>query len=189
VLLGLTGGIGAGKSTALAAFAKLGCPTLSSDAVVHELYATREVREAVVDLFGVEVLAPDGEVERGRVAARAFADPAVLRSLERLMHPLVARRVGEFRAAADAAGAPLCVHEVPLLFEAGLADRYDLVVLVTAPDELRRARDPRRFAARAAHQLSENEKRLLADEVYVNDGTRAELEAWVEALVRRLLAS
>jgi len=78
------------------------------------------------------------------------------------------------------------VHEVPLLFEAGLEDRYDRVVLVTAPDDVRRARDPERWSQRAARQLGEDEKRGRADDVYDNTGSLEELDAWVAALVERL---
>ena len=91
MLLGLTGGIGAGKSTALAAFERLGCPTLSSDAVVHALYREPEVRAAVVERFGPDVLGADGEVARAAVAARVFSDDIARRWLEQLLHPRVGR--------------------------------------------------------------------------------------------------
>jgi dephospho-CoA kinase len=189
VLLGLTGGIGAGKSTALAAFERLGCPTLSSDAIVHALYLEPDVRSAVVERFGPGVLGDDGEVARGRLAARVFADDIARRWLEQLLHPRVAAAVAEWRREQESArpGA-LLVHEVPLLYEAGLADRYDAVVLITASDDVRRARVPERFDERAAAQLPEAEKVARADHVYVNDGTPAELERWVEELVARLRA-
>jgi dephospho-CoA kinase len=187
VLVGLTGGVGSGKSAALDAFARQGCATLSSDAVVRELYATRAVRDAVVDRLGAQALAPDGSVDRGRLAAVAFEDPAVLRFLERLLHPLVADALAAAVAAAAEQGRALLVHEVPLLFEADLAGRYDVVVVVTASDAVRRRRAGERFA-RARHQLPEEQKARLANEVYVNDGTLEELEAWVGAVVRRLAA-
>jgi dephospho-CoA kinase len=187
VLLGLTGGIGAGKSTALAAFERLGCPTLSSDAVVHAAYRDPDVRTAVAEHFGPGVLDEEGEIARPALAGRVFADADERRWLERLLHPLVAAELEQWHAeqAALHPGAVL-VHEVPLLYEAGLADRYDAVVLVTAPDELRRARRPAHFDERVAAQLPESEKVARADHVYVNDGTRAELEQWVSDLVERL---
>jgi dephospho-CoA kinase len=187
ILLGLTGGIAAGKSTALGAFARAGCPVLSSDAVVHELYRRPEIRDAVVDRLGARVLDSEGTVDRGALAAIAFADPDVLAFLEQLLHPLVERERERFREAAAGSGARVAVQEVPLLFERGSADRYDRTVLITAPEELRRARDPR-VALRQAHQMPEDEKRALADEVYVNDGPVEALEAWVAALVERLSA-
>jgi len=187
VLLGLTGGIGAGKTTALRAFERLGCPTLSSDAVVHALYRDPEVREAVVGRFGPGVLDAGGEVARPEVAARVFSDEVARRWLEQLLHPRVAAELARWRREQETAhpGAIL-VHEVPLLFEAGLAERYDGVVLITAPDEVRRARSPQRFDERAATQLPEAVKAERADHVYVNDGTLDDLERWVADLVSRL---
>jgi dephospho-CoA kinase len=187
VLLGLTGGIGAGKSTALAAFEQLGCPTLSSDAVVHALYRQPDVRSAVVERFGPEVLATDGEVARAALAARVFSDDIARRWLEQLLHPRVADALERWRREQEAADpGSLLVHEVPLLYEAGLAERYDGVVLITAPDELRRARSPARFAERAGAQLPEADKVARADYVYFNDGTPADLQRWVADLVARL---
>jgi dephospho-CoA kinase len=190
VLLGLTGGIGAGKSTALAAFGRQGCPTLSSDAVVHGLYRDADVRAAVVERFGPGILGDDGEVSRPAVAARVFSDDIARRWLERLLHPLVAAALERWRGEQETLhpGAVL-VHEVPLLYEANLADRYDAVVLITAPDEIRRARSPERFDERAAAQLPEAQKVARAQHVYVNDGTPAELERWVADLVARLRAA
>jgi dephospho-CoA kinase len=187
VLLGLTGGIGAGKSTALAAFAQLGCPTLSSDEIVHALYLEPEVRAAVAERFGPAVLGDDGEVARPALAQRVFADSADRRWLEDLLHPRVASALERWRDRQEAKhpGA-LLVHEVPLLYEADLADRYDAVVLITAPDDVRRARRPAQFDERAAAQLPEADKVARADHVYVNDGTPAELEQWVAGLVERL---
>ncbi|MDP9255813.1 MAG: dephospho-CoA kinase [Actinomycetota bacterium] len=187
MLLGLTGGIGAGKSTALAAFAQLGCPTLSSDQIVHALYLDPEVRAAVAEHFGPGVLGEDGEVSRSALGRRVFADDGDRRWLEGLLHPRVAAALGRWREEQEAAhpGA-LLVHEVPLLYEAGLADRYDAVVLITAPDDLRRARRPEHFDERAATQLPEGDKAAHADHVYVNAGTPAELERWVAGVVERL---
>ena len=187
MLLGLTGGIGAGKSTALAAFARLGCPTLSSDEIVHALYLDPEVRAAVTEHFGPGVLGDDGEVARSALAERVFADDGDRRWLEGLLHPRVAAALARWRDEQLAAhSGALLVHEVPLLYEAGLADRYDAVVLITAPDDVRRARRPEHFDERAATQLPEDDKAARADHVYVNDGTPAELEHWVGELVERL---
>ena len=184
MVLGLTGGIGAGKSTALAAFARRGCPTLSSDEIVHGLYRTAAVRDAVVGRFGREVIDASGEVDRARLAAIAFADPAAREFLESLLHPLVADELERFRAAHGED--EVLVHEVPLLYEAGLADRYDAVVVVTAPDDVRRLRVPRGFDERSASQLPEVDKLELADYVIVNDGDPARLDAAIGALLRAL---
>jgi dephospho-CoA kinase len=187
VLLGLTGGIGAGKSTALAAFERLGCPTLSSDAIVHALYLEPEVRSAVLEHFGPGVLGDDGQISRATLGARVFGDAADRRWLEQLLHPRVAAALDDWRREqAVAHPGALLVHEVPLLYEADLADRYDAVVLITAPGDVRRARRPEHFDERAAAQLPEAEKAARADHVYVNDGTPADLERWVADLVSRL---
>jgi dephospho-CoA kinase len=144
------------------------------------------VRDAVVGRFGPEVLGADGEVDRALVARRAFAEPEHLRFLERLLHPLVAAEVARWRAEQSAAGARLLVHEVPLLFEAGVAGRYEHVVLITAPDEVRRARSPERWDQRSRHQLPEEAKRAGSHDVYENTGDLDALDAWVGALARRL---
>jgi dephospho-CoA kinase len=187
VLLGLTGGIGTGKSTALAAFERLGCPTLSSDAIVHALYLEPEVRSAVLEHFGPGVLGDDGQISRATLGARVFGDAAERRWLEQLLHPRVAAALDDWRREqAVAHPGALLVPEVPLLYEADLADRYDAVVLITAPGDVRRARRPEHFDERAAAQLPEAEKAARADHVYVNDGTPADLERWVADLVSRL---
>jgi dephospho-CoA kinase len=159
---------------------------LSSDAVVHELYRRPEIRDAVVARVGPEVLGADGEVDRAALGALAFGDPGLLADLEALLHPLVAAESERFRLEAEASGARVAVQENPLLFERGGADRYDRTVLITAPDDVRRARDPERFDRRGGHQLPEQQKRALADEVYVNDGSVEALDRWVAELLARL---
>jgi dephospho-CoA kinase len=159
---------------------------LSSDAVVHELYRRPDVRDAVVERVGPQALGSDDEVDRAALGVLAFSDPALLDDLERLVHPLVAAETERFRRAAELAGARVAVHENPLLFERGGRDRYDRTVLITAPDDVRRARDPERFDRRRGHQMPEQEKRALADEVYVNDGSLEALDAWVAGLLARL---
>ena len=154
--VGLTGGLGAGKSTALAALARLGAATLSTDAVVHELYAGEEVRDAVVGRWGPDV-APGGTVDRGAIAGRAFADPAERAWLEGLLWPLVARRVAAFREEAGAADPPprVAVVETPLLFEAGMEGVYDATIAVIAPEDVR----ARRAAARGHEAVDERARR------------------------------
>jgi dephospho-CoA kinase len=158
---------------------------LSSDRIVHDLYLRADVRNAVVARLGTGVLGADGEVDRAALGELAFADPALLGFLEQLLHPLVGEEVERFRRAAAEQGATLAVLESPLLFERDGADRYDRTVLISAPDELRRARDPARFDRRAPLQLPDAEKRARADEVFVNDGDVAALDDWVADLVRR----
>ncbi len=179
--VGLTGGLGAGKSTALAALERLGAVTLSTDAVVHELYGTDTVRDAVVARWGSEV-APGGTVDRGVIAKRAFASSGERAWLEGLVWPLVAQRVADFRAAADAVEPPprAVVVETPLLFEAGMDGIYGATIAVVAPEEVRAARAAARgheaVDERAKRQLSQEEKAVRASYVVVNGGTVEELE-------------
>jgi dephospho-CoA kinase len=179
----VTGGIGSGKSEALAAFAACGAATLSSDQVVHDLYDDPEVRAAVADRFGPEVLAPGGEVDRAALGARAFAQQGGIEYLEGLLHPRIERRRTAWVAEQSArTPPPLLVCEVPLLFEAGIEGRFDAALLVTAPDEVRRRRVEGRghdFDARSARQMAEEDKAARADRVFVNDGGLAALRAWV----------
>ena len=184
-VVGLTGGIGAGKSEALRAFARHGAATLSSDAIVHELYARPDVRAAVTARYGPQVARDDGSIDRAAVAARVFADPAERRWLEGLLLPLIFERFTAWRDAELAAGRRLLVHEAPTLFEAGVEDRYDAVVTVTAPAPVREARRPG-AGARMAHQLPEDEKAARSDFVYRNDGDLDALDRWVAQLVAEL---
>jgi dephospho-CoA kinase len=179
--IALTGGIGAGKSTALAALERLGAAVISSDAVVHELYASDQVRDAVVAKFGSEV-APGGVIDRGQLATVAFQTPASRAWLEGLIWPLVRERVAAWRERAQLAVPPprALVVEVPLLFEAGQVSLYDATIAVTADEQLRRARagarGHRAVDEREARQLSQAEKAARATHVVVNDGDVDELE-------------
>ncbi len=188
--LGLTGGIGSGKSAALAAFRERGAATLGSDEVVHRLYDEPEVLAAVTDRFGRGVLDSEGGVDRARLGAAAFRTDGGLSFLEGLLHPRVgrARRGWQREVAARRPPPRLLVCEVPLLFEIGLEDEFDAVVVVTAPEAVRRERVVARgqdFDARSGRQVPEDEKVARADAAYVNDGTVEELEAWVESVVGR----
>ena len=180
--VGLTGGLGAGKSTALAALARLGAATLSTDAVVHELYAGDEVRDAVVGRWGPDV-APGGTVDRGAIAGRAFADPEERAWLEGLLWPLVGRRVATFREEAGAADPPprAAVVETPLLFEAGMEGVYDATIAVIAPEDVRARRAAARgheaVDERARRQLTQEEKAERATYVVVNAGSVDDLES------------
>jgi dephospho-CoA kinase len=184
-VVGLTGGIGAGKSEALAAFARHGAATLSSDSVVHELYERDDVRRDVGEHFGGGVVAADGTIDRSAIARIVFADPDERRWLEGLLLPLIGERFAEWRDEQLASGRRLLVHEAPTLFEAGIEDRYDAIVAVTAPRELREQRRPG-TAARMAHQLPESEKAARSDFVYRNAGDLEALDRWVGELVETL---
>ena len=188
LVVGLTGGIGAGKSEALAAFARRGAATLSSDDLVRELYERDDVRRAVREQFGDGVIDASGAVDRSKLAEVVFADAEQRRRLERLLLPLLWERFTSWRSGREAAGDRLLVHEAPTLFEAGVRDRYDLVVTVTAPAELRERRRPG-AGVRMAHQLPEQHKVARSDHVYVNDGSLDDLDRWVGELVERLTGS
>jgi dephospho-CoA kinase len=176
--VGLTGGIGAGKSEALAAFARLGAATLSTDEVTHELLADPEVRDALIERWGEDV-ATDGEVDRGRVAEIVFADSGELAWLESQLHPRVGAHVLGWRSRLEP-GTEVAVVEVPLLFEAAMEDAFDATVAVVADDQLRewrlRERGQAGLAGREDRQLDQVEKADRADHVVRNDGTLEELE-------------
>jgi dephospho-CoA kinase len=190
----LTGGLGSGKSTALAALRRLGAATLSTDAVVHELYASGDVVDAVVGRWGADV-APDGVVDRGAIARHAFAQPAEREWLEGLLWPLVGQRVWTFRTEQEAADpAPkAAVVETPLLFEAGMDRIYDATIAVVADEDVRRERAAARgheaVDERAARQLSQDEKAQRATFVVHNDGTEADLESALSSVLGKLNAS
>ncbi|MGH2843377.1 MAG: dephospho-CoA kinase [Solirubrobacteraceae bacterium] len=177
----LTGAIGAGKSTALAALERLGAATLSTDAVVHELYSEPEVREAVRARFGEQVAA-DGAVDRRRLARAAFATAEDRDWLERLIWPRVRERVAGWRECAQSARPRprALVVEVPLLFESGQDALYDATIVVSAPERLRRARAADRgheaLAQRGERQLSQAEKAARATYVVENGGDLLALE-------------
>ena len=186
--IGLTGGIAAGKSEALAAFARLGAATLSSDAVVHDLLESERLRDRLVERWGPEV-APEGRIDRPRVGRIVFADPDQLTWLEAQVHPLVAERTAAWLASLPA-GTEIAVVEVPLLFESGRDEVFDTTVAVVATEELRRDRAAARGHAlvdeREARQLSQREKSERADHVVENDGSIEDLERALSALIERL---
>ena len=192
--VGLTGGMGAGKSTALEALRRLGAAVLSTDAVVHELYQQPQLRDAVVERWGAQV-APGGQVDRAAVAQRAFASDEDRRWLEGLLWPLVGARVAAWLAEVRSGhgGAPrprAAVVEIPLLFESGMQDAYDATIAVVSDESLRRERASARAHAlvdeRAARQLSQEEKARRATFVVRNDGSREDLERALSAVLEKL---
>jgi dephospho-CoA kinase len=189
--VGLTGGLGSGKSTALAALAALGADTISSDAVVHELYDEPAVRDAVVERFGPEV-APGGAVDRSLLAERAFATGEDRAWLEQLIWPLVGARVSDWLASARTRTPPpaAAIVEVPLLFEAGLQDAYDATIAVIADESTRAQRAAARGHAvvdeRAARQLSQEEKAARATYVVRNDGSVEQLARELSGVLAKL---
>jgi dephospho-CoA kinase len=180
VAVAITGGIGAGKSEALEAFARHGAATISSDEIVHRLLREDdEVRRAIVERLGEDVLT-DGAIDRRKVAARVFPHRESLDA--RLLHPRVVREYLNWR---DRQTAPLTVTEVPLLFEAGGETRFDKVVVITAPARLREGRSPQ-VDERERRLLPQEEKVRRADFAYENTGSLEELDAWVAGVVEEL---
>ena len=194
VVVGVTGGIGAGKSTAVEAFVRRGAVPFSADTAVHQLYASDEVRDEVVQRWGEGILAADGTVDRSAIADIVFRDDDERRWLEGLLHPLVAREwlrfLHEQRTRPDPPA--VVVAEVPLLFEAGLEDRYDAIVAITAPLDTRIERAEARGSGRtlsserAASQLPDEEKVRRADYAFENTGSREQLERFVDGVVEEL---
>lgn len=187
--IGLTGGIAAGKSEALAAFGRLGAATLSSDAVVHDLLEGEPLRAEMAARWGPEVAPPGEPTDRGRIGQVVFADPAELSWLESRIHPAVGAETAAWVAALPE-GTEVAVIEVPLLFEGGRADVFDTTVSIVAAEEVRRERAAARghalVDAREARQLTQEEKAERADHVVVNDGSVADLEEALSALLAKL---
>jgi dephospho-CoA kinase len=189
--VGLTGGLGAGKSEALSALGDLGAATLSTDAVVHELLGSDELRELVVARLGAEVAA-DGRLDRSLIAERVFGDDEARKWLEGELWPRVGQRVAEWRQEVEALDPPppAAVVEVPLLFESGMEAVFDTTIAVVAGEDVRAERAGARghvsVAEREGRQLSQEEKAQRADFEVRNDGTLDELRETLSRVLARL---
>lgn len=200
-LIGLSGGIGSGKSTVSRWLAELGATIVDADALVHEMQAAGQpMLEEIAAAFGREVITPDGALDRAALGAIVFRDPEKRRILERIVQPPVVAEMARRAKAAIDAGVPMVVMDIPLLFEGQKTGRgsaatmkYDATVCVwvdretqiertMARDGCDRAEAERRIAA----QLPIDEKREMADHVIDNSGTPEETRAQVEALYARL---
>lgn len=188
-IVGLTGGIAAGKSTVLALFAELGAATISADAVVHELLDAEPLLSRLRERWGEDV-APAGRVDRRRVGEIVFADEAELRWLEGQIHPLVRAHIGKWSVSLPT-DTELAVAEIPLLFEGEMHEAFDVTVAVISDDALRSARAEARGhalnAEREGLQLAQQEKAERADFVIVNDSSPARLKERVTELWGALL--
>ncbi len=192
VILGLTGSIGMGKSTTAGFFAEAGAPVHDADAAVHRLYAGTAAA-AIEAAFPGTVAG--GKVDRARLGEQVIDDPAALKRLEAIVHPLVRRDEERFLQAADDAGATIAVLNIPLLFETGSETRCDAVVVVSAPPEMQRARvmtrpgmTEEKFASLLGKQVPDAEKRRRADFVVDTskdlDSTRAQVRAILQAAAK-----
>lgn len=189
--VGLTGGLGAGKSESLRALEELGAATLSTDAIVHELLASDELHDIVVARLGEEV-ARNGTLDRSLIAERVFGDEEARRWIEAELWPRVGTRVIEWRRQTEALDPPprAMVVEVPLLFESGMEDVFDATIAVVADEDLRAERAGARGHAavseRTGRQLSQREKAERADFEVRNDGTLGELRETLSRVLARL---
>lgn len=188
--MAITGGIGAGKSETLRAFARHGAAVISSDEIVHRLLREdADVKGAILERFGEEVLGADGEIDRGSVGRIVFGDRSQLAWLESLLHPRVVAEYLRWRD--ELAGLPeppaVCATEVPLLYETGGETRFDAVVAVTAATDVRTSRTIHPDVnLRELRLLPDEEKLRRADFAFVNDGPLEELDAFVAGVVATL---
>lgn len=183
--IGLTGGIGSGKSTVSELLAARGAVVIDADRIAREVVEPGTPGlTAVVEAFGKDVLRADGSLDRPALASVVFADPEARKRLDGIVHPLVRARAAELAAAAP--GDALVVHDVPLLVETGQAASYDVVLVVQADPETRVFRLVRRglteedARARMAAQATDEQRRTVADVVLDNSGTEDELAAQVD---------
>ena len=189
--IGLTGGIGAGKSTALEALERLGAATLSTDRVVHDLYGDDEVKAVVTERFGPSVV-KDGAVDRSALARLAFATPEDRGWLEQMLWPRVSARIADWRHGLEQAVPPprAAVVEVPLLFESGMENVFDVTIAVVTDEDVRARRAGSRgheaLAERSARQLSQQEKAERATYVVPNDDSVDTLESKLSAVLDML---
>jgi dephospho-CoA kinase len=196
-LIGLTGGIGTGKSSVAGFLRGLGVTVIDADEATRAVQAPgTEGLRLLADAFGEEILTPEGALDRPRLAAIAFADPKARQRLNEIVHPLVRRWMAERQREAAARGDPLVVLDVPLLFETRGTDGLDAVILVYAPEELQlkrltelRGMDERAARERIAAQMPIDEKRRLASHVILNTGTLDELRAEAERTWAEVLAA
>jgi dephospho-CoA kinase len=193
IVLGLTGSVGMGKSTAAAMLRRLGVPVHDADATVHRLMAPGGAAVAAVAKAFPDVRRKDGGVDRVALGRRVFADAKALQRLERILHPLVRQSQQRFLDAAQARRTPLVVLDVPLLFESGGKARWDKVLVVSAPAAIQRARvmarpgmTEARFRAILAKQMPDAEKRRRADYVVPSGLGRALTYRKLKQIVREL---
>jgi dephospho-CoA kinase len=194
--IALTGNIASGKSTVAELFRRWGGTIIDADRLVREAQAPGSpVLGAIVERFGGEVLTPGGELDRAALRSRVMGDPAALADLNRIVHPEVHRRRAALLAEARAAGARIVVSDIPLLFEAADPAEFDAVVLVDAPEEVRRARlEAERGLSREeanrmiAAQLPADPKRARSHYIIDNAGDRAALERAAANVWKALIA-
>jgi dephospho-CoA kinase len=189
--VGLTGGVGSGKSTVAALLAELGATVIDADAIAREVVERGTAGfDSVVAEFGDGVLTTDGDLDRARLAELVFNDDTARDRLNAIVHPLVGARFAELNAATPSGA--IVVYDVPLLVEGNLAKGFDVVLVVETTEDVRLERLAKRgmhgqdARARMAAQASDEQRRAVAHEVIVNSGSRSELQAQVEQVWARL---
>ena len=194
-LLALTGGIASGKSTIAARLAELGAVIVDADQIVRDVQSPgSEVLARIADTFGAEVIAPDGTLDRAALGARVFGDDTALASLNAIVHPVVrAESARRFAAAFEADADAVVVYDVPLLVEARVDDPWDLIVVADAPAALRERRlvelrgmEAAQAKARIAAQVSDEQRRAVADVLIDTTGTLEGTRSQVDALWERV---
>ncbi|WP_319533364.1 dephospho-CoA kinase [uncultured Cohaesibacter sp.] len=188
IKIGLTGSIGMGKSTVGAMFEKRGCPLHDADAAVHELYRSEAV--PLIEAAFPATTGPDG-VDRAELSRHVIGNPDAMKRLEAIIHPLVREREHRFYQRSEEAGAKLVLVDIPLLFETGSDERFDAVVVVSAPEDVQRQRvlarpgmTAEKFDAIKAKQIPDAEKRQRADYVIDTGLTLDETEQQVDEVLK-----
>ena len=192
--VGLTGGIGSGKSAVSTRLAELGAVVIDGDLIAREIVEPGQPALAeIVERFGATMLNGDGSLNRGALAGIVFHDPAALADLNAIMHPRIAQRSAQLQSEASASA--VVVHDAPLLVEQNMADAYDVVVVVDCDDEVRmqrliaqRGMSESDARARMAAQVGRDERLEAADYVVENEGTLSELNEAVDQLWVKLVA-
>lgn len=195
MLIGLTGGIGAGKSTVAQLFEERGVPIVDADAIARDVVKPGEPALAeLVEHFGDSILGADGELNRGKLAEVAFADAESHEALNAIMHPAISAETAK-RIDALRGDHSVIVHDVPLLVEAGLAGNYDLTVLVDTPAQIRlqrltelRGMDPEDAKKRIAAQATDEQRRAACDVALDNSGDIEHLRAQFEQMWERFIS-
>lgn len=192
--IGLTGGIATGKSTVAQLLADLGVPVISADAIVHELYARDLIlRQQLIKIFGPTIASPAGMIDRAQLGLRIFGDALARKTLEGIVHPLVRQQITEQSRTHEARGTPLCLFDIPLLFESQYDWHFDAIMVASCTPATQLSRVMKRYRCthaqaeqRIQSQLPLAEKVARADYVVETEGaiddTRRQVEHIIEAL-------
>lgn len=193
--IGLTGGIGSGKTTVADCFASLGVPVIDADKIAHELAAPGQpALQAIASAFGPDILCDDGQLDRARLRAIVFNDTARRKQLEEILHPRIRAEMRRRIADIEASAAPYCILSIPLLLETGQTDLVDRILVVDTLEDLqyhrvrvRNGLPDAEIAAIIHAQVSREQRLAAADDIIANDGGLEELRQHVLGLHQRYL--